>query len=115
LPVDYPIHNGKGDGQLLKNIACLDHENVQVTDLMMANAVHVYPHNTPGTKEAYYYRMLFEKHFPQVSTFDSSSLLLNFGGHGIGHLLSYAIWMYHHEQQDCLFSAEENLTFHISY
>lgn len=45
----------------------------------------------------------------------SSSLLLNFGGHGIGHLLSYAIWMYHHEQQDCLFSAEENLTFHISY
>jgi hypothetical protein len=72
LLVDYPIDNGKGDGQLLKNVACLDHENVQVTDLMMANAVHVYPHNTPGTKEAYYYRMLFEKHFPQVSTFDSS-------------------------------------------
>jgi asparagine synthase (glutamine-hydrolysing) len=92
-----------------------DHAASHVTDLMMANAVHVYPHNTPGTKEAYYYRMLFEKHFPQVSTFDSSSLLLNFGGHGIGHFLSYATWMYCHEQKDCLFLAEENLTFHSSY
>lgn len=44
-----------------------DHAASHVTDLMMANAVHVYPHNTPGTKEAYYYRMLFEKHFPQQS------------------------------------------------
>ena len=40
---------------------------VQVTDQMLANARHVYPHNTPGTKEAYYYRMLFERCFPQVS------------------------------------------------
>jgi hypothetical protein len=39
---------------------------LQVTDQMLANAKHVYPHNTPGTKEAYYYRMLFERCFPQV-------------------------------------------------
>lgn len=40
---------------------------LQVTDQMLANAKHVYPHNTPGTKEGYYYRMIFERCFPQVS------------------------------------------------
>ncbi|XP_024524654.1 asparagine synthetase [glutamine-hydrolyzing] 2 [Selaginella moellendorffii] len=39
----------------------------QVSDRMMANAMFVYPHNTPQTKEAYYYRMLFERVFPQES------------------------------------------------
>lgn len=38
----------------------------QVTDKMMQNAVHIFPHNTPTTKEAYYYRMIFERFFPQV-------------------------------------------------
>jgi asparagine synthase (glutamine-hydrolysing) len=32
---------------------------------MMLNAAHIYPHNTPTTKEAYYYRMIFERFFPQ--------------------------------------------------
>lgn len=39
---------------------------MQVTDKMMQNAVHIFPHNTPTTKEAYYYRMIFERFFPQV-------------------------------------------------
>lgn len=33
---------------------------------MMLNASHIFPHNTPVTKEAYYYRMIFERFFPQV-------------------------------------------------
>lgn len=40
---------------------------MQVTDKMMSNAKFIYPHNTPTTKEAYYYRMIFERFFPQVS------------------------------------------------
>lgn len=39
---------------------------MQVTDRMMLNAKKIYPHNTPTTKEAYYYRMIFERFFPQV-------------------------------------------------
>ncbi|AES98496.1 asparagine synthetase, root [glutamine-hydrolyzing] [Medicago truncatula] len=38
-----------------------------VTDRMMLNAGNIYPHNTPNTKEAYYYRMIFERFFPQNS------------------------------------------------
>ncbi|XP_077237404.1 asparagine synthetase [glutamine-hydrolyzing]-like [Tasmannia lanceolata] len=34
---------------------------------MMLNAKHIFPHNTPITKEAYYYRMIFERFFPQNS------------------------------------------------
>ncbi len=41
---------------------------LQVSNQMLKHAKHVYPFNTPMTKEAYYYRMIFEKHFPQVST-----------------------------------------------
>ena len=41
---------------------------LQVSNQMLKHAKHVYPFNTPLTKEAYYYRMIFEKHFPQVST-----------------------------------------------
>ncbi|KAG0597217.1 hypothetical protein M758_UG321500 [Ceratodon purpureus] len=44
-----------------------DHAISQVTDKMLANAKHVYPHNTPNTKEGYYYRMIFERCFPQES------------------------------------------------
>lgn len=40
---------------------------LQVTDKMMQNAANIYPHNTPSTKEAYYYRMIFERFFPQVN------------------------------------------------
>uniref|UniRef100_A0A6N2M036 asparagine synthase (glutamine-hydrolyzing) n=1 Tax=Salix viminalis TaxID=40686 RepID=A0A6N2M036_SALVM len=39
----------------------------QVTDAMLMNASFVYPENTPTTKEAYYYRTIFEKFFPKNS------------------------------------------------
>ncbi|CAI0473594.1 unnamed protein product [Linum tenue] len=42
-----------------------DHANNQVTDAMLVNASFVYPENTPTTKEAYYYRTIFEKFFPK--------------------------------------------------
>lgn len=42
-----------------------DHANKLVTDSMLTNANFVYPENTPATKEAYYYRTIFEKFFPK--------------------------------------------------
>uniref|UniRef100_A0A453DZT8 Asparagine synthetase [glutamine-hydrolyzing] n=1 Tax=Aegilops tauschii subsp. strangulata TaxID=200361 RepID=A0A453DZT8_AEGTS len=44
-----------------------DHAASNVSDKMMSNAKFIYPHNTPTTKEAYYYRMIFERYFPQSS------------------------------------------------
>ncbi|CAL0317776.1 unnamed protein product [Lupinus luteus] len=43
------------------------HAAKHVTDKMMLNAGNIFPHNTPNTKEAYYYRMIFERFFPQNS------------------------------------------------
>lgn len=43
------------------------HAKSNVTDKMLSNAKFIYPHNTPTTKEAYYYRMIFERFFPQNS------------------------------------------------
>ncbi|KAL0713731.1 hypothetical protein Bca4012_020709 [Brassica carinata] len=43
------------------------HAAENVNDKMMSNAAHIFPHNTPLTKEAYYYRMIFERFFPQNS------------------------------------------------
>ena len=40
----------------------------QVTDSQMLNAGLVFPHNTPNCKEAYLYRCIFHKHFPQESS-----------------------------------------------
>ena len=37
----------------------------KVSDKEMAEAPIIYPHNTPSTKEAYYIREIFTKHFPQ--------------------------------------------------
>ncbi|KAF5960509.1 hypothetical protein HYC85_001718 [Camellia sinensis] len=37
----------------------------KVTDSMLSHASFVYPENTPATKEAYYYRTIFEKFFPK--------------------------------------------------
>jgi asparagine synthase (glutamine-hydrolysing) len=37
----------------------------QVSDLELEKAYTKYPHNTPTTKEAYFYRELFHAHFPQ--------------------------------------------------
>ncbi len=39
--------------------------NSVVSDKEFATAAERFPHNTPTTKEAFYYRTLFEKHFPQ--------------------------------------------------
>lgn len=39
----------------------------RVSDQMFVNAKHRFPENTPGTKEAYLYRSIFEEHFPQIS------------------------------------------------
>ncbi|WP_031370448.1 asparagine synthase B [Lysobacter antibioticus] len=40
------------------------HAEAQVSDRDMATAVGRFPINTPQTKEAYFYRGLFERHFP---------------------------------------------------
>jgi len=39
----------------------------QVTDEQMEAAATLFPYNTPATKEAYYYRTIFHKYYPQVS------------------------------------------------
>lgn len=39
----------------------------EVSDEMMSRAAFRYPINTPTTKEAYYYRTIFHKYFPQES------------------------------------------------
>ena len=33
----------------------------------MDSAAELFPYNTPATKEAYYYRTIFHKYYPQVS------------------------------------------------
>lgn len=35
-----------------------------ISDKDFNQAAHLYPHNTPPSKEAFYYRLVFEKHFP---------------------------------------------------
>ncbi|KAL9274167.1 Asparagine synthetase [glutamine-hydrolyzing]-like protein [Drosera capensis] len=39
----------------------------KVTNKMMQYAPHIFPHNTPTTKEGYYYKMIFERFIPQNS------------------------------------------------
>ncbi|WP_284653589.1 asparagine synthase B [Flavobacterium terrisoli] len=39
----------------------------QVTDEQMEKAATLFPYNTPATKEAYFYRTIFHKYYPQVS------------------------------------------------
>lgn len=43
------------------------HCEAQVTDAQMAQAAERFPYNTPLTKEAYYYRDIFHRHYPQTS------------------------------------------------
>ena len=43
----------------------IEHCAAQVSDIEMELAAVKYPHNTPSTKEAYYIREIFAKHFPQ--------------------------------------------------
>lgn len=45
----------------------IEYCSVQVTDEQMEAAEERFPYNTPATKEAYFYRSVFHKHFPQVS------------------------------------------------
>eukprot|EP00640_Fibrocapsa_japonica_P000475 CAMPEP_0113935160 /NCGR_PEP_ID=MMETSP1339-20121228/2373_1 /TAXON_ID=94617 /ORGANISM="Fibrocapsa japonica" /LENGTH=555 /DNA_ID=CAMNT_0000937217 /DNA_START=71 /DNA_END=1738 /DNA_ORIENTATION=- /assembly_acc=CAM_ASM_000762 len=54
--------DGVGYGWIdsLKEVAA-----THVSDSMMANAKYRFPHNTPLTKEAYHYRMIFEEFYPQ--------------------------------------------------
>lgn len=47
--------------------ALIEYGTAQVTDEEMAKAAELFPHNTPATKEAFYYRTIFHKHFPQES------------------------------------------------
>ncbi len=44
-----------------------DHAASQVSDAEMARAAGRFPFNTPASKEAYYFRTIFEKHFPLSS------------------------------------------------
>ncbi len=39
----------------------------QITDEQLKNAKDLFPYNTPITKEAYYYRTIFDKYYPQTS------------------------------------------------
>lgn len=41
------------------------HANKSVSDSQMKSAKHRYAHNTPGTKEAYFIRRIFEEHYPE--------------------------------------------------
>ncbi|MCA9294324.1 MAG: asparagine synthase B [Phycisphaerales bacterium] len=41
------------------------HAAAHVSDQQMQNAQYRFPYNTPATKEAYFYRDIFERHFPQ--------------------------------------------------
>jgi asparagine synthase (glutamine-hydrolysing) len=43
------------------------HVESHVTELQLANAQFKFPVNTPDTKEAYFYRCIFEQHFPLPS------------------------------------------------
>lgn len=42
------------------------HAEQQVSDQELESARFRFPHNTPQTKEAYFYRSVFERHFPQA-------------------------------------------------
>jgi len=46
------------------------HVEAQVSDQQLASAAFKFPVNTPETKEAYFYRGIFEEHFPLASAAD---------------------------------------------
>jgi asparagine synthase (glutamine-hydrolysing) len=47
--------------------AVKDHADAMVSDAEMARAEGRFPHNPPHSKEAYYFRSIFERHFPLAS------------------------------------------------
>ena len=42
-----------------------------ITDTEFKSASRRFPYNTPDTKEAFYFRKLFEKHFPEENSIKS--------------------------------------------
>ena len=64
LPSDLQFSDGVGYGWI---DSLRDHADKNVSDLMFQNAAFRFPENTPVSKEAYYYRSIFEEHYPQVS------------------------------------------------
>lgn len=45
----------------------IEYASSKVTDEQLEEAAQLFPYNTPTTKEAYYYRTIFHKYYPQVS------------------------------------------------
>ena len=45
----------------------IEYCTTQVSDVEFAKAKDLFPYNTPTSKEAFYYRTIFHKHFPQES------------------------------------------------
>ncbi len=45
----------------------IDHCAIQVTDEQLAKAALEFPYNPPTTKEAYFYRSIFNKYYPQTT------------------------------------------------
>lgn len=45
----------------------IEYCTTQVTDMQLESATEIFPYNTPTTKEAYYYRTIFHKYYPQLS------------------------------------------------
>ena len=45
----------------------IEYCSTQVTDEQLAGAAAEFPYNSPATKEAYFYRTIFNKYYPQVS------------------------------------------------
>jgi len=45
----------------------IEYASSQVTDAQLETAAERFPYNTPATKEAYFYRDIFHKHYPQIS------------------------------------------------
>ncbi|KAI7741216.1 hypothetical protein M8C21_031397 [Ambrosia artemisiifolia] len=69
----------------------------KVTDKMTLNAPHIYPHNTLQTKEAYYYRMIFERDLNRDKAIEWDAAWSNhlessgraaFGGHNSAYELN---------------------------
>jgi len=48
-----------------------DHAEKVVTQKMLDHASYCFPQNTPNTKEAYFYRSMFARHFPQQSSLET--------------------------------------------
>jgi len=43
------------------------HAQTEISDILLDNASFKFPYNTPRTKEAYYYRSIFEESFPSAT------------------------------------------------